>query len=362
MNSSYALRQVIREMSEQEAKSLLSLLFAHDGYSAETHESLKKSLLEMSKKRTEVDYVKIRHIHIALGDSPGGSLKIALKAPEGRKPEHRVLVLRDALPFSVGPLWKLEEEEGREERRRWCMLHINMDDRDEYLLQGEEQFLEMRSRLEGIPESLPVTIWAGSNAHEQAGLRFAVYLLRHKENPVFLMDTTSAYASLHQTDPNYERRRTGEMNPEELRGIWEMKACCRKLSPEQRQSLESEWLELSGRKTGLRIWRDGRIVEVREDYYDSTLTAVVEQLHRERDNQEWIRSARVVGEMIGHLEQDIGDEYVEYRLRHLIYQGVLEIQGVPRGMRYYDVRMKQPLSGLEQRGGTEDDEEYAENL
>ncbi|MGY4758442.1 DUF1835 domain-containing protein [Paenibacillus caseinilyticus] len=152
MNSSYALRQVIREMSEQEAKSLLSLLFAHDGYSAEMHESLKKSLLEMSKKRTEVDYVKIRHIHIALGDSPGGSLKIALKAPEGRKPEHRVLVLRDALPFSVGPLWKLEEEEGREERRRWCMLHINMDDRDEYLLQGEEQFLEMRSRLEGIPD------------------------------------------------------------------------------------------------------------------------------------------------------------------------------------------------------------------
>ncbi|MGY4758443.1 DUF3658 domain-containing protein [Paenibacillus caseinilyticus] len=103
-------------------------------------------------------------------------------------------------------------------------------------------------------------------------------------------------------------------------------------------------------------------MEVREDYYDSTLTAVVEQLHRERNNQEWIRSARVVGEMIGHLEQDIGDEYVEYRLRHLIYQGVLEIQGVPRGMRYDDVRMKQPLTGLEQRGGTEDHEEYVENL
>ncbi|WP_426450905.1 DUF1835 domain-containing protein [Paenibacillus sp. S-38] len=356
-----ALRQVIRDLSEQDAKSMLSLLFAHDGYSPETHESLKRSLLEMAKRRPAVGYGTIRQVHIALGDSAGGSLKLTFRAPAGEETEHRVLVLRDALPFSVGPLWKLEEQEGREERRQWCMLHINLDDGDEYLFRGEERFREMKDRLEAIPEGLPVTIWVGFDAHEQAGLRFALHLLRGKENPVSVMDTSAAYAALYHSDPR-NGRRTGEINPEEIGRIWEAQTCSRRLSPQERQRLESEWLELSGRKTALRIWQDGRITEVREDYYDSVLTAAVEHIHRDRGNQEWIRSARVVGEVIGHLEQDIGDAYVEYRLRHLIYQGVLEIHGVPRGMRYYDVRMKQPLTGLEQQGGTGDDEEDAENI
>ncbi|MCZ8523287.1 DUF1835 domain-containing protein [Paenibacillus caseinilyticus] len=359
MNTSYVLRQAIQEMSEQEAKSMLSLLLAHDDDLAETHESLKKSLLEMAKRRSETDYGTIRHVHIALGDSPGGSLRMALRPPEGSEPEHRVLVLRDAIPFSVGPLWKLEKEEGREERRRWCMLHINMDDRDEYLFRGEEYFREMKGGLEGVPPSLPITIWAGANAHEQAGLRFALYLLRGRGSPVSVIDTTAAYARLYHSAPGCGRRRTGEINSEDLKAIWNAQTAGRELTAEEKNRMASEWLELSGRKTALRIWQEGRMMEVREDYYDRVLTAVVESIHRDRGNQDWIKSARVVGEMIGHLEQDIGDDYPEYRLRHLIYNGTLEIEGVPRGMRYYSVRLKEPFEYGEQRGGAGEIEKYA---
>lgn len=39
-------------------------------------------------------------------------------------------------------------------------------------------------------------------------------------------------------------------------------------------------------------------------------------------------------------DECIRDVFFEYRLRHLIYEGRLEIKGVPRAMRYYGLRLK----------------------
>jgi hypothetical protein len=39
----------------------------------------------------------------------------------------------------------------------------------------------------------------------------------------------------------------------------------------------------------------------------------------------------------GHI---VGDAFLEYRLRTLINNGVFDIKGVPKGMRYYSVKLK----------------------
>jgi len=41
------------------------------------------------------------------------------------------------------------------------------------------------------------------------------------------------------------------------------------------------------------------------------------------------------------LDQRIGDEYFEYRLVHLVVKGAFEIEGVPRAMRFYSVKLRQ---------------------
>lgn len=47
----------------------------------------------------------------------------------------------------------------------------------------------------------------------------------------------------------------------------------------------------------------------------------------------------LIGEIIGHLNQRIGDEYFEYRLIQLVLKGVFEIEGVPKAMRFYSVKL-----------------------
>ncbi|WP_422698388.1 DUF3658 domain-containing protein [Desulfofarcimen acetoxidans] len=44
--------------------------------------------------------------------------------------------------------------------------------------------------------------------------------------------------------------------------------------------------------------------------------------------------------MLAHLRQYIGDLFLEYRIRHLIYNGVFQIKGIPKAMRYYSVKLQ----------------------
>jgi len=53
-----------------------------------------------------------------------------------------------------------------------------------------------------------------------------------------------------------------------------------------------------------------------------------------------MKSARLIGEVIGNVDQYIGDGFVEYRVRLLIMNGIFEIKGVPKAMRYYSVKLK----------------------
>lgn len=73
------------------------------------------------------------------------------------------------------------------------------------------------------------------------------------------------------------------------------------------------------------------------DYYDSYL---LDKLKPPAGDHGFVKAARLIGEAIGYCEQYVGDSYFEYRLRELIYNGTLEIKGLPAAMRFYSVRRK----------------------
>ncbi|TGN32044.1 hypothetical protein E4L99_16000 [Lysinibacillus sp. S2017] len=49
---------------------------------------------------------------------------------------------------------------------------------------------------------------------------------------------------------------------------------------------------------------------------------------------------RIIGEVMGHLNQYIGDQFIQYRVIRLIMNGVLDMEGVPTAMRYYSIKIK----------------------
>ncbi|UUZ97617.1 DUF1835 domain-containing protein [Paenibacillus sp. P25] len=278
-------------------------------------------------------------VHLVFGDSLAGSLKLAIDQM-GYKDTHKVVTFRDR--FAIGPLWRLQEEAGRAERARWFRDHINEDREEmdyEYVAEADDR--RLAGQLARIPAGASIILWTGDNAHEQAGLRYAAYLLRHSRNEMFVIDAGKACAARFNTaDRTIEYMHSGEVSPEKLKAIFGENRKGGPLPHETKASLEREWLSLAEQHEVLRVWDGERIRNVDERYFDTYVLDTVEKIHRERANHEFIKAARVIGDAMGHCGQYVPDGYFEYRLRELVYSGQLEIHGVPKAMRYYSVRRR----------------------
>ncbi|MED4074532.1 DUF3658 domain-containing protein [Priestia endophytica] len=75
------------------------------------------------------------------------------------------------------------------------------------------------------------------------------------------------------------------------------------------------------------------------DYRDGCFVNKAQYLHNDQGIKKYMKSVRLVGEGVGHLQQYPGDAFFEYRVRQLIMNGVFEIQGVPKDMRFYSVKL-----------------------
>lgn len=70
------------------------------------------------------------------------------------------------------------------ERYEWLTNHLIFDEDIEV---AKQRFRDLCLEINSIPQTLPIFIWTGENAHEQAGLRFVLHLLKEKNNDIFLI-------------------------------------------------------------------------------------------------------------------------------------------------------------------------------
>ncbi|EWG13200.1 DUF1835 domain-containing protein [Cytobacillus firmus] len=332
------LREAIEKLPERGAKSYLFhiLLRAHLlKNSADSQEEIMELLNDIQKKIIFYSQERILEreyetYHIVCGESPAGSLKVGLSK------ENKVIGFPDF--FSNGPLWRMEEEEGRKQRFEWLMDHINMH--EDYLeKEYERKIASALEEIDEIPAGKPIVIWTADNADEQTGLRYFLHLLRNKENNVHVINTAQSYKELFPAKKNqYILRHSGEAAPEKLKIILE-KNMGSPLAAEERTGLVSDWQALSKTKEVLRIWEDNEIHSVHESYFDDYIIESAKKLHK--SNKGFIKSARLIGEVIGHLDEPIGDGFAEYRVRSLIYNGVFAIKGIPKSMRFYSIKLKE---------------------
>jgi len=273
-------------------------------------------------------------IHILFGAAASGCFKFPLKEM-GLDKKEKVISFWDI--FSIGPVWKLHEEIGVKSRFEWIGKYMN-DEFGEYT-DYTGSFNKTLHQINSIPEGEHVTIWASNSAHEQTGLRFVVYLLKERNIDMTVINTTEEYDKLFRVKKvKYTLLHTGEIPPEKLQHIYEH-GSGKFLTDHDRESYEKEWLSLAETRETLRIWRNGRIQSVPEDYYDEFIIKKAKKLHGKRKTKDFMKSARLIGEVLGHLDQYVGDTFLEYRLKKLIEAGVFEFEGSLEAMRFYSVRL-----------------------
>lgn len=345
-----AIKKAVDHLRDEDVRSYLRLILMKIKMQKEQGDSpeafaadfieLYDDLMGQQDKRVFWDPVpSCTHVHIVCGDSFAGSMKMALKGL-GWSETHKLIILREN--YAVGPLYALDTTEGRKARSDW--FRDNITDAYEEHTDSEEEYNELLHKIEQIPEQAKVVIWTSSNAYEQAGMRHALYLLSGKRNAVAVYDACAICEKLYNRPDAYiTYRYSGEISAEKLQEALMRLDEDHKLGEDEITRLVQEWQAICEQAGVLRIWRDDAVIEVPADYYDPYLLEKLDSITPPAGNNSFLKSARVIGEALGWCDQYVGDSYFEYRLRELIYAGILEIKGVPAGMRFYSVRRKRKL-------------------
>jgi len=347
MNEIMDIKKAVDRLSPDNAKSILRLVLHQIRLLKEqtaSPEGAAAGLMELYDRLMTYDDRKLSwdpdpgctHVHIVTGESFAGSMKLALREL-GRADTHKIVTLNDN--YAIGPIGGLDTPEGRQARRDWFKHNIAAaleDDAD-----SEAEYDALLRKLDQIPEQAEIIVWASRSVYEQTGMRYALHLLRHKPNAIRVCDACAICDTLDKRPDHSETyRRSGEIVPDKLREALLQAEHGSRLSAGDIRRLAEEWTAIAEQGGVLRIWRDGAVREVPADHFDPYLLEMLEQVTNAADAGGFVKAARVVGTAIGHCEQDIGDAYFEYRLRELIYAGVLEVRGIPAGLRYYSVRRK----------------------
>ncbi|WP_272479983.1 DUF1835 domain-containing protein [Aquibacillus koreensis] len=282
----------------------------------------------IQKQRSLANKFSTTPVHIVSQEFIAGTVRVGLRSPK--------VVIGIPAFFAIGPIWRLHEKEGQMYRNEWIYDHINYEFDDDPPLTKFKNFLR---DIEDIPDQAPIYIWTGNNVEEQVATRYLIYLLRSRTNVVTLLHAPTLYDQLCEKSRAEVITGTGDLRHEQIQIIFDKCHTVQPLTTKENHQLQNEWLTLSKSRSVLRTWKDHKIVDLPVDFYDKKIIHTLESLQSNRD--EYIRAGVVLGQLLESENFSIDGFYLEYRIRELIYQGVLAMKGIPKSMRRYRIKIRE---------------------
>ncbi|WP_342041934.1 DUF1835 domain-containing protein [Bacillus sp. OTU2372] len=336
------IKNIVKDLPEQEVRSYLQFILFRIALLEEKENSLVEFANDLKEIFNEILYPKVSDPD-SFGKGNYKKVHIQFGYPYLRQPLKELNLLEEEFiiafneNFSIAPVYSLDTEKGQTDRFDWLKNNLSNEYEVEYY---KENFPRVISQLLSIPENVPIYIWVSENANEQTALLFTMYLLRELKNNISIIDTATLYRKLFEKKAKkYVPFFSGEIILEELKTIYKYSQENKQiLSDIERKHFEKKWLDLSNNPGTLRIWENGEIKDVAEDYYDDFIIEKAKYLIGKKKG--FIMCARLVGEVYGHILQYIGDSFLEYRVRKLIEKGIFEYEGSLEAMRYYGIKFK----------------------
>lgn len=267
---------------------------------------------------------EISRVHIVFDASAHGSLRMALQGQTGEVP----ILLDDDL--MVGPLAEDADPHGDAKRMNWFRDRFcRTEERDEWM----QTYMKAAFTWRSMPAQLskyPLVIWAGGSAAEQSGLRRLVAALPAEAN-VAVINATNALSCDRCTYSH-----TGEITHRKLATLLGSE---QSLTAQDKENLAQDWIRLTSEQGTLRVLMDEKLETVPESHFDRDILDAALQLGA--IGATYKKSARMIGEVMGHSEQRVSDSFIEYRVRELIHEGMLNYEGDLAAMRYYSVSLSE---------------------
>jgi hypothetical protein len=243
--------------------------------------------------------------------------------------EGEIVEIRDE--YAVGPINDIYTEEGIENRHHWWREilkdgHYNGIADDGHVNDNKE-VTDLKSKLTESPEEV-VWIWAAQNKHDVSGYYWLMSQLKDFQGRIFILYLNNL-PFINEKGNIFYPTSLFQIQPKEF---VKAKKLARPITLSEFEIDPDEWAKLGRENKGVRLLEGGKkLVQKEYDYYDNELLTFI--------NKDWAKVSKLFQQYYGKVKETTGDAYLLWRLKQLIDEGKIEMQGNMQNMKEFEVRL-----------------------
>jgi hypothetical protein len=267
-------------------------------------------------------------IHVVFNTADVEVLKQAIELDETLQGE--VVQVKD--DYAVGPLVNIYTEEGAANRKNWWKAVLAGGDYDGTVEKGEvddnKLVKKLVEKLQEDPSAI-VWIWAAQNKHDVSGYYWLMSQLKDFQGRIFI---------LYLNNLPFINEKGHIFYPEWLHIIppkefIKAKRLARPVTLSEFEVDPDEWTKLCNEDKGVRLLEGGKkLVQNDYDFYDTELKNFI--------TADWQKASKLIHQFLSKGKNTTGDAYLLWRLKGLITEGLLDVQGEVKKMKDFEIKMK----------------------
>jgi hypothetical protein len=232
--------------------------------------------------------------------------------------------------YAVGPVTDLNSTEGRMARNEWWKHVLAGGDYDGVVEKGvvddDATLAALKAKLDE-DESEIIWIWAAQNKHDVSGYYWLISQLKDYQSRVFI---------LYLNNLPFINEKGNIFYPEWLhvippREFMKAKKLARPITLSEFEVDPDEWRRLCNENKMVRILEGGKkLVQYDVDFYDADLKKFI--------SPEWQKASRIIHQFLHKNKQTTGDAFLLWRLKSLVSEGNLDVQGDLKGMKDFELK------------------------
>ena len=234
--------------------------------------------------------------------------------------------------FAVGPIADVFSKEGIEARKQWWRQVLQGGNYEGLVDNGEidddKTIVELIERLNNDAEDI-IWIWAAQNKHDVSGYYWLISQLKDLQGRTFILHLHNL-PFINEKGHIFYPTNIFEVPAKEF---IKAKKLARKITPGEFEVDSEEWEKLCNDNKGVRTLEGGKkLVHHDYDYYDDELLKFI--------THDWQKVNKLFNVFFSKSKNTTGDAYLLWRLKLMIGEAKIDVQGEIKHMKDFDVKLK----------------------
>lgn len=233
--------------------------------------------------------------------------------------------------FAVGPLRDIYTEKGIQNRHQWWrdILHGGhyQGIADDGHVDDNNEVAELKMKLIEDPKEM-VWIWAAPNKHDVAGYYWLMSQLKDFQGRIIILYLNNL-PFINEKGNIFYPTSLFQIQPKEF---VKAKKLARPITISEFETDPDEWVKICREDKGVRLLEGGKkLIQKGYDYYDGELLKFT--------SNEWQKVSKLFQQYYSKVGDTTGDAYLLWRLKQLIEEGKMEMQGSTQNMKEFEVKL-----------------------